>query len=364
MNMDFFKKAVGDAGNQLSRAVQDAHLDDDAKTMFSRAKQFTEERLGKAERTENDPAFENLSKKTDKVKGYTEKLVKNTEAVLVPNPAARLETFMFDNIPVDKLGVTNTRLTNLEYLGTDMIEAGNEFGPGTPYGSALIRVGQTEQALGEIEKEYIKNSHAAFCGPLQTFLDGEMKNIMRERKILENRRLDLDSCKGKVRKARAMQLQPAKDGIDPRVVLDQAENELRLAQAEFDKQTEITRLMMEGLSAIQTNHLRHLKSYIESQTKFYANCHQIMQDLNRELAGTTVLSEGETGIPILRPGVAAPQPEAPIPSYSYAQKEEEASKPNGSPTANGSPEAASPMQNINLASPPPMPANLRNADFF
>ena len=61
----------------------------------------------------------------------------------------------------------------------------------------------------------------------------------------------------------------------------QAENELRLAQAEFDKQTEITRLMMEGLSAIQTNHLRLLKGYIESQTKFYANCHQIMQDLNR-----------------------------------------------------------------------------------
>ena len=63
--------------------------------------------------------------------------------------------------------------------------------------------------------------------------------------------------------------------------ITQAENELRLAQAEFDKQTEITRLMMEGLSAIQTNHLRLLKGYIESQTKFYANCHQIMQDLNR-----------------------------------------------------------------------------------
>ena len=35
-----------------------------------------------------------------------------------------------------------------------------------------------------------------------------MKNITRERKILENRRLDLDACKGRVRKARAMQLQP------------------------------------------------------------------------------------------------------------------------------------------------------------
>lgn len=48
--------------------------------------QFTEEKLGKAERTENDPHFENLARKTDKTKGYTEKLVKDTEAVLVPNP--------------------------------------------------------------------------------------------------------------------------------------------------------------------------------------------------------------------------------------------------------------------------------------
>ena len=47
--------------------------------MFNRAKQFTEERLGKAERTENDAAFESLSKRTDKIKGYTEKLVKNSE---------------------------------------------------------------------------------------------------------------------------------------------------------------------------------------------------------------------------------------------------------------------------------------------
>lgn len=48
--------------------------------------QFTEEKLGKAERTETDPHFEELCKKTDKVKLYTEKLVKDSEAVLVPNP--------------------------------------------------------------------------------------------------------------------------------------------------------------------------------------------------------------------------------------------------------------------------------------
>ena len=42
--------------------------------------------MGKAERTDLDPQFEDLAKKTDKIKSYTEKLVKDTEAVLVPNP--------------------------------------------------------------------------------------------------------------------------------------------------------------------------------------------------------------------------------------------------------------------------------------
>ncbi len=42
--------------------------------------------MGKAERTENDSHFENLARKTDKTKTYTEKIVQNTEAVLVPNP--------------------------------------------------------------------------------------------------------------------------------------------------------------------------------------------------------------------------------------------------------------------------------------
>ena len=62
-------------------------------------KQFTEEKLGKAERTDLDPHFEDLGRKTDKVKTYTEKLVKDTEAVLVPNPGKILKyTIIRDNI--------------------------------------------------------------------------------------------------------------------------------------------------------------------------------------------------------------------------------------------------------------------------
>jgi len=269
--MDNFKRTLNDASTFVSRAVQDSNIQDEASVVFSRAKQYTEEKLGKAERTDLDPQLLTLEKKTENTRNLTEKIKNNATAVLIPNPAARAESLFFDNVPVDKIGLKNERLTNLEYLGNDMIEAGNEFGTGTPYGTSLIRVGQTEQKLGLLEKDYIRSGNEGLIAPLQRFLDGEMKNIMRERKVLENKRLDLDSCKNKVKKARNMQDQ------------QQAENELRLSQAEFDRQAEITKLLMEGLSQSQTNHLRHLKAFVSSQVEYYAQAHAVMQELNRDL---------------------------------------------------------------------------------
>merc|ERR1712156_1245998 len=100
----------------------------------------------------------------------------------------------------------------------------------------------------------------------------------------ENKRLDLDACKNRVRKARSMLDQTPKDGIDPRQVLEQAENELRLSQSEFDRQAEISKLLMEGLSQSQTNHVRHLQAAVEAQVQYYAQAHLVMQELNREMA--------------------------------------------------------------------------------
>jgi len=296
--MDALKATINNASTAVSRAVQDANIQDEASVVFNRAKQYTEERMGKAERTEMDPHIVMLEKKTENTKNYTTRIKDNATAVILPNPAQRAETLFFDNVPVDKIGIKNERQTNLEYLGGDMIEAGNEFGAATPYGSALIRVGQTEQKLGMIEKDYIRGMNEGLIAPLQRFLDGEMKNIMRERKVLENKRLDLDACKNKVRKARSLQMQPPKEGVDPRAILDQrpastqlhmAENELRISQSEFDRQVEITKLLMEGLSQSQTNHLRHLQAAVEAQVQYYAQAHLVMQELNREMASGTLV---------------------------------------------------------------------------
>ncbi|XP_044309073.1 endophilin-B2 isoform X7 [Varanus komodoensis] len=65
--------------------------------------------------------------------------------------------------------------------------------------------------------------------------------------------------------------------------LPQAEHELRLAQTEFDRQAEVTRLLLEGISSTHINHLRCLHEFAEAQAAYYAQCHQYMLDLQKQL---------------------------------------------------------------------------------
>lgn len=55
-------------------------------------------------------------------------------------------------------------------------------------GSALIKVGQCEQKLGHIERDFITTANHCFLTPLRKFLEGEMKTILKERGILESKR--------------------------------------------------------------------------------------------------------------------------------------------------------------------------------
>lgn len=257
------KKFVKDAGSTLSRVVQ-----------------LTEEKLGTSEKTEMDAHFEHLNERSDCTRTWTEKIVRDTEAALIPNPANRVEDYIFEKIEKQK----SKRLSNLEYLGLDMIEGGGEFGQDGAYGSALIKVGQAEQKLGSCERDFIGSAGMCFIQPLKKFLEGEMKTITKEKGILESKRLDLDACKNRVRKARSMLGQQTKDGISPEAALEQAERDLRVAQSEFDRQAEITKLLLEGISTTQATHLRHLHAFVESQVRYYGQCTKIMNDLQRELA--------------------------------------------------------------------------------
>lgn len=103
--------------------------------------------------------------------------------------------------------IKRDRLRNLEYLGNDMIDAGIAFGPSTVYGNALVKVGKTQQALGETERSFVVESYRTFIIPFRKFLDEDMKTIAKERNVLQTKRLDLDAAKSRLRKARSTDTQ-------------------------------------------------------------------------------------------------------------------------------------------------------------
>ncbi|XP_075689382.1 endophilin-B1 isoform X3 [Rhinoderma darwinii] len=257
--MDFnVKKLAADAGTFLSRAVQ-----------------FTEEKLGQAEKTELDAHLENLLAKAETTKQWTEKIMRQTEVLLQPNPNARIEEFVYEKL--DRKAPS--RLNNQEQLSQYMIDSGSEFGPGTAYGNALIKCGETQKRIGGAHRELVQTGAINFLTPLRNFIEGDYKTISRERKLLQNKRLDLDAAKTRLKKAKVAEAR-ASIWTDE---VTRAEQELRITQSEFDRQAEITRLLLEGISSTHAHHLRCLNDFVEAQMTYFAQCYQYMLDLQKQL---------------------------------------------------------------------------------
>uniref|UniRef100_G3UMS6 Endophilin-B1 n=1 Tax=Loxodonta africana TaxID=9785 RepID=G3UMS6_LOXAF len=291
--MDFnVKKLAADAGTFLSRAVQ-----------------FTEEKLGQAEKTELDAHLENLLSKAECTKIWTEKIMKQTEVLLQPNPNARIEEFVYEKL--DRKAPS--RINNPELLGQYMIDAGTEFGPGTAYGNALIKCGETQKRIGTADRELIQTSALNFLTPLRNFIEGDYKTIAKERKLLQNKRLDLDAAKTRLKKAktadtRASQLNSTRLEGDNIMIwaeeVTKSEQELRITQSEFDRQAEITRLLLEGMSSTHAHHLRCLNDFVEAQMTYYAQCYQYMLDLQKQLGSfpsNYLCNNNQSSIPPLPP---------------------------------------------------------------
>jgi len=239
-----------------------------AGTLLNRAKQYTEEKLGNAEKTEYEETFQSMLDNADKTKNWTEKVLSQTQCYLQPNPTIRVEDKMQEKLQ----GYKATRMMETDILGQIMVDAGNDLSGGAPaYSSALIRCGEAQQKIGAANRELIQTSVEKFIIPLQAFLDGEMKNLQKERSVLETRRLDLDAVKSKVKRAKP----PTTAELDA---------ELKGCQTEFDKQLGITQRLLEAIQSAHIQHQRSLQDFIEAQALFYSTAHQCMSDLQRQLS--------------------------------------------------------------------------------
>ncbi|XP_053100143.1 endophilin-B1 isoform X5 [Hemicordylus capensis] len=251
--------------------------------------------------------------------------MKQTEVLLQPNPNARIEEFVYEKL--DRKAPS--RMNNPEVLGQYMIDAGNEFGPGTAYGNALIKCGETQKRIGAADRELIQTSAINFLTPLRNFIEGDYKTITRERKLLQNKRLDLDAAKTRLKKAKVAEARAAQLNLSPpeenNIMVNvsymlnllhvkwlkvwaeevtKSEQEVRIAQSEFDRQAEITRLLLEGISSTHAHHLRCLNDFVEAQMTYYAQCYQYMLDLQKQLGSfpSTFLANNNQSTSTIVPG--------------------------------------------------------------
>ncbi|XP_023678020.1 endophilin-B1b isoform X3 [Paramormyrops kingsleyae] len=272
---------------------------------------FAEEKLGQAEKTELDVRLDNLLTKADTRRRWTERLIKQTEVVLQPNPGLRMEGLLYEMLEREAPRHTS----NHEQLGECMIDAGHELGPGTAYGKVLIKCGEMEKQIGGTQRKLIQGVTVGFLTPLRNFIEWDSKTVLKEGRLLENRRLDLDAAKTRLKRAQIADAHHARLNSAPppreearaqfsymfsflhvkwmkmwTAEVVQAEAQLRKTQDDFDRQAEITRLLLEGISSTQENHLSCLKDFVEAQTAYYAQCHQYMVDIKKQLGSDKRLS--------------------------------------------------------------------------
>lgn len=103
-------------------------------------------------------------------------MVTSAESVLQPNPSTRVEDYLIEKLAVAEK--RKERLRNLEWLGSNMVAAGQDLTPGDTYGNALIKCGQTQLKLGQFEREFAAKVDKEFIKPLKKFLDEEGKALI------------------------------------------------------------------------------------------------------------------------------------------------------------------------------------------
>ncbi|XP_034530393.1 endophilin-B1-like [Notolabrus celidotus] len=276
----------------------------DAGQFINRAVQYTGESLGQSDKTQLDSGLEELIARADATKTWTDQIISQTEVLLQPSPGARLEDRLYEQLDWS----IPPRPRAHEVLGDLMIQAGMEIGSNTPYGTALLRFGETQKQLGEAERQFVQSTNIHFLTPLRSFSEGEYRLIQTERRMLLNKRLDLDIANTRLRKAheadreaRNLNANPLDDDYLTHVSymfsflrvkwlkmwaqeISQAEMELRICQSLFDRQAEMMKRVVEGINNTHTNHMRSLTDFVEVQACYFDQCNQHAQELQKQLA--------------------------------------------------------------------------------
>ncbi|XP_056645256.1 endophilin-A isoform X10 [Diorhabda sublineata] len=224
------------------------------KKQINKANQYVTEKMGGAEGTKLDLDFMDMERKTDVTVELVEELQVKTKEFLQPNPTARAK------MAAVKEGV----------LGDCMLTYGKKLGDDSPFGLALIEMGEALKQMADVKYSLDDNIKQNFLEPLHHLQTKDLKEVMHHRKKLQGRRLDFD-CKRR---------RQAKGSNIP-------DDEIRMAEEKFAESLQLAQMGMFNLLENDVEQISQLATFAEGLLDYHSQCTEILKHLTETLSEKT-----------------------------------------------------------------------------
>lgn len=171
------------------------------------------------------------------------------------------------SISKTKEGDDKDRCLPIGHLGTVMIGHGEDFESDSEFGSCLVAMGRSNEALARIQDRYIAKATSSWLEPLERSL-AQMKEYTAARKKLDARRLAYDASLSKMQKAKRE---------DFRV-----EEELRAQKAKFEESTEDVFRRMQDIQEAEAESVADMGAFLEAELEYHDRCRDVLLKLKRD----------------------------------------------------------------------------------
>ncbi|KAG0367837.1 hypothetical protein BC939DRAFT_532335 [Gamsiella multidivaricata] len=216
---------------------------------IGKLKQWTGEKIGKAQRTRMDEDFETLQTETEAKRVALEKLSEVSHAYLKAI-SKRVE------------GDDKYKGLAIETFGISMSTQAHALREDSTYREALLQMGEAHQNIGLAQSELISRFGSTYIECLERE-QAQMKEYQTLQKKLQSRRLDYDAKLAKVQKAKKEK--------------PEWEEEMQAAKAKYEETRECILGVMTAINDAQDENVHSLKMYYEAQLAFARKTVEILE---------------------------------------------------------------------------------------
>ncbi|KAI9809476.1 MAG: hypothetical protein M1826_003890 [Phylliscum demangeonii] len=153
------------------------------------------------------------------------------------------------------------------YLGTTMLQHGEQMDQDSIFGGCLTDMGRAHQRMGRIQEGYIVKATGSWLESLERSLV-QMKEYQAARKKLETRRLAYDTSLSKMQKAKRE---------DFRV-----EEELRAQKVKYEESNDDVCRRMQEIKESEPESVADLKAFLDAELEYHDRCGEVLRKLKQD----------------------------------------------------------------------------------